>query len=61
MASQVKDKAAVRSGLDPATADTKQVAVATAGGAWATLQDQTKRNPALVGAVAFVLGVVLGR
>ena len=43
------------------TADTKQVATAFAGGTWATVHDQTRRNPVLVGAVAFVLGVLLGR
>ena len=58
---QVKDQAAVRAGLDPRTADTKQVATALSGEAWATLQYQTRRNPALVGGVAFVLGFLLGR
>ena len=57
----VREKAAIRAGLDPQTADTKQVATAVAGETWATLQDQTRRNPALVGGVAFVLGVLLGR
>jgi Protein of unknown function (DUF3618) len=60
-AQQVKEKAAVRAGLDPQTADTKQVATTLAGETWATVQDQTRRNPALVGAVAFVLGFLLGR
>ena len=61
VAQQVKEKAAVRAGLDPQTADTKQVATTLAGETWATLQDQTRRNPALVGGVAFVLGFLLGR
>ncbi len=60
-AQQVKEKAAIRAGLDPGTADTKQVATTLAGEAWATLQDQTRRNPALVGGVAFALGFLLGR
>ena len=60
-AQQVKEKAAVRAGLDPQTADTKQVATTLAGETWATVQDQTRRNPALVGAVAFALGFLLGR
>ena len=60
-AQQVKEKAAVRAGLDPQTADTRQVATTLAGDSWATLQDQTRRNPALVGAAAFVLGFLLGR
>jgi cell division septum initiation protein DivIVA len=60
-AQQVKEKAAVRAGRDPQTADTKQVATTLAGETWATVQDQTRRNPALVGAVAFVLGFLLGR
>jgi hypothetical protein len=58
---QVKEKAAVRAGLDPQTADTKQVATTLAGDSWAILQDQTRRNPALVGGIAFVLGFLLGR
>ena len=61
VAQQVKEKAAVRAGLDPQTADTKQVATTLAGETWATLQDQTRRNPALVGGVAYVLGFLLGR
>jgi hypothetical protein len=61
VAQQVKEKAAVRAGLDPQTADTKQVATTLAGETWATLQDQTRRNPALVGGVALVLGFLLGR
>ena len=61
LAGTVKEKAAVRAGLDPQTADTRQVATTLAGDSWATLQDQTRRNPALVGAVAFVIGFVLGR
>ena len=60
-AQQVKDKAAIRAGLDPATANTRQVATTLAGDTWATLQEQTRRNPALVGAVAFALGFLLGR
>ena len=60
-AQQVKEKAAVRAGLDPQTADTRQVATTLAGETWATVQDQTRRNPARVGAVAFVLGFLLGR
>jgi uncharacterized protein DUF3618 len=60
-AQQVKEKAALRAGLDPQTADTKQVATTLAGGTWATLREQTRRNPALVGAAAFVLGFVFGR
>ena len=61
VAQQVKEKAAVRAGLDPQTADTKQVATTLAGETWANLQDQTRRNPVLVGGVAFVLGFLLGR
>jgi hypothetical protein len=61
MAESVKEKAAVRSGLDPRTADTKQVATAFAGDTWATVQDQTRRNPLLAGGIAFALGVLLGR
>jgi Protein of unknown function (DUF3618) len=60
-AQQVKEKAAIRAGLDPQTADTKQVATTLAGETWATLQEQTRRNPALVGAAAFVLGFLFGR
>lgn len=60
-AQQVKEKAAIRAGLDPQTADTKQVATTLAGGTWATLQEQTRRNPALVGGAAFVLGFLFGR
>ena len=61
VAHSVREKAAVRAGLDPNTADTKQVATAVASETWATLADQTRRNPVLVGAAAFVLGVLLGR
>lgn len=61
VAQQIKEKAAIRAGLDPQTADTKQVATTLAGETWANLQDQTRRNPALVGGVAFVLGFLLGR
>jgi Protein of unknown function (DUF3618) len=60
-AQSVKEKAAVRAGLDPQTADTKQVATSLATDTWSTVQDQTRRNPALVGAVAFVVGFLLGR
>ena len=60
-AQQVKEKAAIRAGLDPQTADTKQVATTLAGETWATLQEQTRRNPALVGGVAFALGFLFGR
>ena len=60
-AQQVKEKAAVRAGLDPQTADTKQDATTLAGETWATVQEQTRRNPALVGAAAFLLGFLLGR
>ena len=61
LAATAKDKAAVRAGLDPQTADNREVATAVAGGAWQTLQDQTRRNPVPVGAAAFVLGVLIGR
>ena len=61
VAQQVKEKAAVRAGLDPQTADTKQVATTLAGDTWATLQEQTRQNPALVGGIAFALGFLLGR
>ena len=61
VAQQVKEKAAVRAGLDPQTADTRQVASTLASDTWAMLQDQTRRNPALVGGVAFALGFLLGR
>jgi cell division septum initiation protein DivIVA len=61
MAESVKEKAAARSGLDPRTADTRQVATAFVGDTWATVQDQTRRNPLLVGGIAFALGVLLGR
>ena len=60
-AQQVKEKAAIRAGLDPQTADTKQVATTLAGETWANVQEQTRRNPALVGAAAFVLGFLFGR
>jgi hypothetical protein len=60
-AQQVREKAAIRAGLDPQTADTKQVATTLAGETWATLEEQTRRNPALVGGVAFALGFLLGR
>lgn len=58
--SAARDKAAVRSGMDPETADTREVAMAVAGGTWATVREQTRRNPLAVGAVAFVIGFVLG-
>jgi Protein of unknown function (DUF3618) len=61
LAATAKEKAAVRSGLDPQTADTREVATAFAGGTWQTLQDQTRRNPVAVGVVAFLIGIVLGR
>jgi len=61
LAQSAKEKAAVRSGLDPATADTRTVATAFAGDTWATLQDQTRRNPVPVGAAALLLGYLLGR
>ena len=60
-AQQVKEKAAIRAGLDPQTADTKQVATTLAGETWANVQEQTRRNPALVGGAAFVLGFLFGR
>jgi hypothetical protein len=60
LAATVKDKAASRSGLDPQTADTREVATAFAGDTWATLREQTRRNPALVGAAAFVVGFLIG-
>jgi cell division septum initiation protein DivIVA len=61
LAATAKDKAAVRAGLDPQSADTREVATAVAGGAWQTLREQTRRNPVAVGAAAFVLGVLIGR
>jgi hypothetical protein len=61
LAASVKEKAAARAGLDPQTADNREVATAVAGDAWSTLREQTRRNPLAVGAVAFVIGVVLGR
>jgi len=61
LAQSAKEKAAVRSGLDPATADTRTVATAFAGDTWATLQDQTRRNPVPVGAAALLLGYLIGR
>ena len=54
LAATAQEKAAVRSGLDPQTADTREVATAVAGSAWQTLREQTRRNPLAVGAVAFV-------
>jgi hypothetical protein len=61
LAATAKDKAAVRAGLDPQTADTREVATAVAGSAWQTLSEQTRRNPVAAGAAAFVLGVLIGR
>ena len=61
LAQSAKEKAAVRSGLDPATADTRTVATAFAGDTWSKLQDQTRRNPVPVGAAALLLGYLLGR
>ena len=61
LAATAKDKAATRVGLDPETADTREVATAVAGGAWQTLREQTRRNPVAVGAAAFVVGVLVGR
>jgi hypothetical protein len=61
LAATAKEKAASRAGLDPQTADTREVATAVAGGAWQTLREQTRRNPVAVGAAAFVLGVLIGR
>ena len=60
LAATAKEKAAVRSGMDPATADPREVATAVAGSTWATLREQTRRNPVLVGAVAFVVGFLIG-
>jgi hypothetical protein len=61
LAATAKDKAAARAGLDPQTADTREVATAVAGDAWQMLREQTRRNPVAVGAAAFVLGVLIGR
>ncbi|MFL6128794.1 MAG: DUF3618 domain-containing protein [Mycobacteriales bacterium] len=61
LAATAKDKAAARAGLDPQTADTREVATVVAGNAWQTLLEQTRRNPVAVGAAAFLLGVLLGR
>jgi hypothetical protein len=61
LAVTARDKAAARAGLDPQTADTREVATAVAGDAWQTLLEQTRRNPVAVGAAAFVLGVLIGR
>jgi len=60
LAASAKEKAAVRSGLDPDTADTREVATAVATGTWASLLEQTRRSPLAVGAVAFAVGIVLG-
>jgi hypothetical protein len=61
LAATARDKAAIRAGLDPQTADSREVATAVAGDAWQTLREQTRRNPVAVGAAAFVLGVLIGR
>jgi hypothetical protein len=61
LAATAREKAATRAGLDPQTADTREVASAVAGGAWQTVRDQTRRNPVAVGAAAFLLGVLIGR
>ncbi|HYT09240.1 MAG TPA: DUF3618 domain-containing protein [Mycobacteriales bacterium] len=60
LAASAKEKAALRSGLDPDTADTREVATAVATGTWASLLEQTRRNPLAVGAAAFAVGLVLG-
>ncbi|HEX6755604.1 MAG TPA: DUF3618 domain-containing protein [Mycobacteriales bacterium] len=60
LAATAKEKAAERVGMDPSTADTREVATAVAGDTWSTLLEQTRRNPLAVGAAAFALGVVLG-
>lgn len=61
LAAAAKVKAAERVGMDPQTADTREVATAVASGTWTALLEQTRRNPALVGAVTFVLGLVIGK
>lgn len=61
LAATAKDRAAVQAGLDPRTADTREVATAVAGNAWQTLLEQTRRSPVAVGAVAFLLGVLIGK
>ena len=55
-----KERAAARSGMDPATADPREVAAATASNAWSALREQTRRNPVAVGAAAFVVGFLIG-
>ena len=60
LAVTAREKAAVQSGLDPETADTREVATAVAGSTWAALRERTRRYPLAVGAVAFVAGFVLG-
>jgi hypothetical protein len=60
LAATAKERAAERVGMDPSTADTREVATAVAGDTWSTLLEQTRRNPLAVGAAAFALGVVLG-
>jgi hypothetical protein len=61
LAVTAKEKAAERVGMDPRTADSREVATAVAGGAWSTLLEQTRRNPVAVGAAALAVGLVLGR
>jgi hypothetical protein len=61
VAGTVKEKAAVRTGLDPATTDTRTVATAFAGDTWSTLREQTVRNPLAVAAAALLLGFLIGR
>jgi hypothetical protein len=60
LAVTAREKAAERVGMDPHTAETREVAAAVAGGTWSMLLEQTRRNPVLVGAAAFGLGLVLG-
>ena len=55
-----KERAAARSGMDPATADPREVATATASNAWSALREETRRNPVAVGAAAFVVGFLIG-
>jgi ElaB/YqjD/DUF883 family membrane-anchored ribosome-binding protein len=61
LAATAKDRAATSRGMDPQTADTRQVATAVAGDAWSTVREQTRKNPVPVGAVAFTVGLLLGR
>jgi len=60
-AAPLTQKAAARSGLDPATTDTRTAALALAGDTWSTLQEQTRRNPLAVAAAALLLGFLIGR